>query len=59
MEAVVSRNRVVVNMNASSGDVRDVLKPHIFPYINVVEGIGSSVGTSVLNMPGDAAGIRL
>ena len=58
MEDVVSRNRVV-NINASSGDVRDVLKPHIVACINVIESIGSSVGTSVVNMAGDAAGIKL
>jgi hypothetical protein len=52
-------NRGVVNMNAPSGDVRDALKPHIFPCINVVEGVGSSVGTSLLNMPVYAPGIRL
>ena len=59
MEDLLSCNRVVVNMTASSCDVRDVLKPYILPCIKVVEGVGSSVGTSVLNMPGDAAGIRL
>ena len=59
MEDVVSRNRVIVNVNASSCDVRDVLKPHIVPCINVIEGVGNSAGTSVLNMPGDDAGIRL
>jgi len=58
MDDVVSRNRVVVNMDASTGDVRDVLKPNIVACRNVVEGVGSSVGTSVLNMPGDAAGIK-
>jgi len=59
MEDVVSRNRVIVNVNASSCGVRDVLKPQIVPCKNVVEGIGKLAGTSVLNMPGDAAGIRL
>ena len=46
-------------MNASSGDVRDVLKPQIVACINVVESVRSSVGTSLLNIPDDAAGIRL
>ena len=55
----VSRNRVVVDMNTSSGDIRDMLQPYIVFCITEVEGVGSSVGTSVLNMPGDAAGIGL
>ena len=55
MEKIISRNKPFVNMIVSSSNVRGVLKPHTIACINLVEGVGISVGASAPNISGGAA----